>query len=179
MNEESSNLAAEFYRKFCAFVNIVSTPEIAESSKLLENTFRQVNIALVNNLTKLFHDLGVNPFEVIMAASTKPYGFMPFYPSIGVGGHCIPVDPVYLNHFANKVGANIKLSELANSINKSYPIQLVRIIEEKIGSFIINNTALKGNFQQSADDKICKIKQKCCATKGWRPVHLWTRRRGS
>jgi len=107
----------------------VSTPEVAELSKLLENTFRQVNIALVNQLVPFAKELNVDIFEVIEAAATKPYGFMPFYPGIGVGGHCIPVDPMYLYWSASQKNLDMSLIDSAQKINDAMPEYVGRLVE--------------------------------------------------
>ena len=118
---ESQEKALEFYNSICEAVVPVSTPEIAEAAKLLENTFRLVNIALVNEFTQLCSESGINVHEVIDAAATKPYGFMPFRPGVGVGGHCIPVDPLYLAWWARQSGLTANIVELADSINHEMP----------------------------------------------------------
>jgi UDP-N-acetyl-D-glucosamine dehydrogenase len=120
-NERSTQRAFDFYSTFCDQVYKVSKPEVAEAAKLFENTFRQVNIALVNELSNIADSIGFSTYETIKAASTKPFGFMPFYPSIGVGGHCIPVDPTYLAFSAELVGAEAKFINLANLTNSSMP----------------------------------------------------------
>jgi UDP-N-acetyl-D-glucosamine dehydrogenase len=99
----------------------VSTPEVAEAAKLLENTFRLVNIALINEFTQLCSTSGINVHEVIDAAASKPYGFMPFRPGVGVGGHCIPVDPLYLTWWARQNGNKAAFVESADSINHAMP----------------------------------------------------------
>jgi UDP-N-acetyl-D-glucosamine dehydrogenase len=113
--------ALSFYESICDAAISVSNPEIAEAAKLLENTFRLVNIALVNEFTQLCSANGINVFEVIDAASSKPYGFMPFRPGVGVGGHCIPVDPLYLTWWARQHGSKAEFIESANSINHEMP----------------------------------------------------------
>jgi UDP-N-acetyl-D-glucosamine dehydrogenase len=118
---ESQEKALEFYNSICEAVVPVSTPEIAEAAKLLENTFRLVNIALVNEFTQLCSESGINVHEVIDAAASKPYGFMPFRPGVGVGGHCIPVDPLYLAWWARQSGLRANVVELADSINHEMP----------------------------------------------------------
>jgi UDP-N-acetyl-D-glucosamine dehydrogenase len=117
LTSSTSEKVANFYRSFCGKVNIVSSPEVAEASKLFENTFRQVNIALVNEFAQISKVLNFSSHEAISAAATKPFGFMPFYPSIGVGGHCIPVDPIYLSFAADKKGTQTQFINLANQIN--------------------------------------------------------------
>jgi UDP-N-acetyl-D-glucosamine dehydrogenase len=121
INPESQVRALAFYESICSRVIPVSTPEIAEAAKLLENTFRLVNIALVNEFTQLCGAYGINVHEVIDAAATKPYGFLPFRPGVGVGGHCIPVDPLYLTWWARQQGAKANIVETADLINASMP----------------------------------------------------------
>ena len=121
IDEESKKHALSFYESICNSPILVSTPEVAEAAKLLENTFRLVNIALVNEFTQLCTANGINVHEVIDAASSKPYGFMPFRPGVGVGGHCIPVDPLYLTWWARQNGGKAALVESANSINHHMP----------------------------------------------------------
>ena len=117
----SQSKARAFYESICDATVSVSTPEIAEAAKLLENTFRLVNIALVNEFTQLCSANGINVHEVIDAASSKPYGFMPFRPGVGVGGHCIPVDPLYLTWWARQNGGTANFVESADSINHAMP----------------------------------------------------------
>ena len=121
IDEESQIRALAFYESICDAAVSVSTPEVAEAAKLLENTFRLVNIALVNEFTKLCAAGGINVHEVIDAASSKPYGFMPFRPGVGVGGHCIPVDPLYLTWWARQNGERAAFVESADSINHAMP----------------------------------------------------------
>jgi UDP-N-acetyl-D-glucosamine dehydrogenase len=121
INEESKIRALAFYESICDAVVSVSTAEVAEAAKLLENTFRLVNIALVNEFTQLCATSGINVNEVIDAASTKPYGFMPFRPGVGVGGHCIPVDPLYLTWWARENGGAATFVESADVINHAMP----------------------------------------------------------
>ena len=121
IDQTSSLRALAFYKSICDSIVSVSSPEIAEAAKLLENVFRLVNIALINELTQLFSESGVNIQEVIDAASSKPYGFMPFRPGVGVGGHCIPVDPLYLTWWAREKGGQSKIVETADFINHEMP----------------------------------------------------------
>jgi UDP-N-acetyl-D-glucosamine dehydrogenase len=121
IDEASKIRALAFYESICDAAVSVSTPEIAEAAKLLENTFRLVNIALINEFTQLCSVNGINVHEVIDAASSKPYGFMPFRPGVGVGGHCIPVDPLYLAWWARQSGVQAKFVESADSINHEMP----------------------------------------------------------
>ena len=121
IDEKSQQRALAFYESICDAAVSVSTPEIAEAAKLLENTFRLVNIALVNEFAQLCSASGINVHEVIDAASSKPYGFMPFRPGVGVGGHCIPVDPLYLTWWARQSGTKAAFVESADSINHDMP----------------------------------------------------------
>ena len=121
INEESQVRALAFYESICDAVVPVLTPEVAEAAKLLENTFRLVNIALINEFTQLCSSNGIDVHKVIDAASSKPYGFMPFRPGVGVGGHCIPVDPLYLTWWARQNGGRASLVESSDSINHMMP----------------------------------------------------------
>ena len=121
IDKESQQRALAFYESICDVAVSVSTPEVAEAAKLLENTFRLVNIALINEFTQLCSASGINVHEVIDAASSKPYGFMPFRPGVGVGGHCIPVDPLYLTWWARQNGGKAEFVESADSINHDMP----------------------------------------------------------
>ena len=117
LTPEASAMTREFYSKFCYELIEVSSPEVAEAAKLFENTFRQVNIALVNEFAQIAHSLGISVYETLDAANTKPYGFMKFTPSAGVGGHCIPVDPTYLAAVAEEHGSPATFIRRANEVN--------------------------------------------------------------
>jgi len=121
LSNKSNKLAKSLYSKIIKDVFTVSSPEVAESSKLLENTFRLVNIALVNEFTMVAEKLGVNMWEVVEAAKTKPFGFMPFYPGPGCGGHCLPCDPLYLSWKSKKLGFKTKMIDLAAYIDHFMP----------------------------------------------------------
>ncbi len=121
IDKESQQRALSFYESICDAAVSVTTPEVAEAAKLLENTFRLVNIALINEFTQLCSATGINVHEVIDAATSKPYGFMPFRPGVGVGGHCIPVDPLYLTWWARQNGGKAAFVESADSINHAMP----------------------------------------------------------
>jgi len=110
----------------------VSSPAAAEMTKILENTFRAVNIGLVNELTIICRSLGIDVWEVIRAASTKPFGFMPFYPGPGLGGHCIPIDPLYLTWKMRGLGLQTRFIELADTVNSSMPQYVVNRIAEAL-----------------------------------------------
>jgi UDP-N-acetyl-D-glucosamine dehydrogenase len=122
IDKESQKRALAFYNSICDSVVATSTPEIAEAAKILENTFRLVNIAMINEFTQLCSAQGINVHEVINAAGTKPYGFMPFRPGVGIGGHCIPVDPLYLTWWARKGGQVASLVERSDEIANQMPI---------------------------------------------------------
>ena len=128
LDDVATQIAVKFYSKFCNQIHIASKPEVAEAAKLFENTYRQVNIALVNELSNIAGAIGFSTHETIKAASTKPFGFMPFYPSIGGGGHCSPVDPSYLAFSAESAGVEAKFINLANLTNLTMP----KIIAERI-----------------------------------------------
>lgn len=134
LTPEAAGLTRKFYSSFCEELFEVSTPEVAETAKLFENTFRQVNIALVNELALITRAIGISVNEVIEAASSKPYGFMKFSPGIGVGGHCIPVDPSYLAFSARKVGVEPRFIELANEVNLEMPREIVSRIKKENGA---------------------------------------------
>ena len=133
LTPEATKRAVSFYSSICDAVIEVSSPEVAEAAKLFENTFRQVNIALVNEFAQIASSLGISTFEVLGAAATKPYGFMPFLPSVGVGGHCIPVDPSYLSYVAERVGMNAQFIKLANEVNLGMPEFVAAQIDERYG----------------------------------------------
>ena len=128
--------AKEFYSTFCDTIIEVSSPEVAEAAKIFENTFRQVNIALVNEFAQITDALGISGREVLDAAATKPYGFMEFNPGPGVGGHCIPVDPSYLAHVANEVGVPATFIKRANEVNLAMPAYVVKRVIAGAGGSI-------------------------------------------
>jgi len=121
LTKQSRRKVVEIYKTiFDEIVEVISA-EVAEATKILENTYRSVNIALVNELKVIFDKMGINVWEVIEAAKTKPFGFTPFYPGPGLGGHCIPIDPFYLSWKARKFGINTRFIELAGEINTMMP----------------------------------------------------------
>ena len=136
IDDQSSKAAYEFYKSICDEVMLVSSPEVAESAKLFENTFRQVNIALVNELAQITEKLGISANEVIQAAATKPFGFMKFNPSLGVGGHCIPIDPIYLAQKAESVGASAQFIRQANLVNQQMPLYVLKRLAGQLGGDI-------------------------------------------
>ena len=135
LTKEAADKTREFYSTFCNSLVEVSSPEVAEAAKLFENSFRQVNIALVNELAQISHALGISVRETLDAADTKPYGFMKFSPSAGVGGHCIPVDPSYLAHVAKGLGVPATFIERANLVNLEMPNYIIaRVVKDNGGS---------------------------------------------
>ena len=133
LTPEAAVKAKEFYSKFIDQVDVCDSLEVAETAKLLENSFRLVNISFINELAMFCQKIGIDVNDVIKAASTKPYGFMPFYPSVGVGGHCIPVDPLYLAEAAREAGAPSRFIELADEINLGMPTYFVGRASEMLG----------------------------------------------
>ncbi len=138
VDEVSTRLAATLYRRGIEQVVEVSSAEVAEAAKLLENIFRAVNIAMVNELKQVLTELDIDVWEVIRAASTKPFGFMPFYPGPGLGGHCIPIDPFYLTWKAREVNRPTRFIELAGEVNTRMP------------EWVIERTALALNDEGKA-----------------------------
>lgn len=138
LDAESGRLAADLYRAAVAEVVPVSSAEVAEAAKLLENIYRSVNIALVNEMKLVMQAMGIDVWEVIAAASTKPFGFQPFYPGPGLGGHCIPIDPFYLTWKAREVGVRTRFIELAGEVNRAMP------------GFVVDQVALALNARGKA-----------------------------
>jgi UDP-N-acetyl-D-glucosamine dehydrogenase len=141
INPESTAVAAALYRAVLVEVVEVTHARVAEATKLLENVFRSVNIALVNELKVTFLRMGIDLWEVIAAASTKPFGFMPFYPGPGLGGHCIPLDPFYLSWKAAEHGMWTRFIELAGEINTQMPRFVVERLVEALNQ---DGKALRG-----------------------------------
>ncbi len=139
---EASEKTRAFYSRFCDKLIEVSTPEVAEAAKLFENTFRQVNIALVNEFAQIANALGISVYETLDAANTKPYGFMKFIPSAGVGGHCIPVDPTYLAAIAEENGAPATFIRRANEVNLEMSEYIVRRVFEDNGGNLQGKSVL-------------------------------------
>jgi UDP-N-acetyl-D-glucosamine dehydrogenase len=152
LTPEAVAKARDFYASFCDSIIEVSSPEVAEAAKIFENTFRQVNIALVNEFAQISDALGISSREVIEAAATKPYGFMPFTPGPGVGGHCIPVDPSYLAHIADQVGVPATFIKRANEVNLGMPTYVVKRVVAGAGgsisgkSIIVVGVSYKSNI---------------------------------
>jgi UDP-N-acetyl-D-glucosamine dehydrogenase len=134
LTPDCGRLAAALYRSSIATVVEVSSPKVAEMVKLLENTFRAVNIGMVNELALMCDRLGISVWEVVEAAATKPFGFMPFFPGPGLGGHCIPIDPFYLSWKVKEVGFEARFIELAGQVNAAMPHHVAEKITDALNS---------------------------------------------
>lgn len=134
VNEASTRAAVALYQSVTGRTVPVSSTRVAEMVKLLENTFRAVNIGLVNELALMCHEMGIDVWEIIDAAKTKPFGFMPFYPGPGLGGHCIPIDPFYLSWKARQDGFESRFIELAGHVNASMPKFVVTLVADALNS---------------------------------------------
>jgi len=134
IDSQSTKLAELLYRQVADVVVPVSCPEVAEMTKIFENVFRSVNIALVNELTLLCEKMGISVWEVIDAAASKPFGYMPFYPGPGIGGHCIPLDPYYLANKAREYDFHTRFIELASDINEQMPYYVASRIMEALNA---------------------------------------------
>jgi UDP-N-acetyl-D-glucosamine dehydrogenase len=132
MGRQAGALACRFYGQFLEHIVPVSSAEVAEAVKITENVFRAVNIALVNELKVIYDAMGIDIWEVIEAAKTKPFGYMPFYPGPGLGGHCIPIDPFYLTWKAREFGVRTRFIELAGEINRQMPDYVVERAAEAL-----------------------------------------------
>src|SRR5262245_18083434 len=138
----SGEVAGAAYSHIVENVHCTSSARVAETCKLLENTFRAVNIGLVNELAQLCHTLGIDTWEVVGAAATKPFGFMPFYPGPGIGGHCIPLDPHYLSWKARQHGFDSKFISLAEQVNSNMPVYVVELVADALNA---NKKAVNGS----------------------------------
>jgi UDP-N-acetyl-D-glucosamine dehydrogenase len=175
LSESATKRAADFYSKFVNDVRAFSSIEVVETAKLLENSFRFVNISFINEISILCSTIGIDVMEVIEAASSKPYGFMPFYPSAGVGGHCIPVDPMYLAHKAAAVGVPLQSIDVAHRINESMPAFYVGRSVEILGNLagkkiLVVGLAYKSNVadvREGASEKLIGLLRKGGAMVSW------------
>ena len=134
ITDSSTQRALDFYKTFVDQVITATSVEVIETAKLLENSFRLINISFMNEIAEFCWKMKLDVREVIEAAATKPYGFMPFYPGVGVGGHCIPVDPSYLSAKAKEIGASTSFIDLANKINLSLSSYFTVVATELLGS---------------------------------------------
>jgi UDP-N-acetyl-D-glucosamine dehydrogenase len=128
VSADSTDVAAHLYRQIVGDVHPVSSARVAEAAKLWENTFRAINIGMANEMAKLCNALGIDTWEVVRAAATKPFGFMPFYPGPGIGGHCIPLDPHYLSWKARQHGFDSQFISLAEQVNSNMPAYVVELV---------------------------------------------------
>jgi len=156
LTPEATAQAQKFYSSFCDQIVEVSSPEVAEAAKLFENTFRQVNIALVNEFAQISDALDIPTQEVLDAAATKPFGFMSFKPGPGVGGHCIPVDPSYLAHVAEGAGVPATFIRYANEVNLAMPAYVVSRVAADVGSLkgkkvVVVGVAYKANVKDTRE----------------------------
>ena len=163
ISDEGSKIAYEFYSSFSKSVIQVSQPEIAEASKLLENSFRLINISFINQLARICNSYQIDINEVINAASTKPYGFMEFRPSLGVGGHCIPIDPQYLQFWAEEAGETIDLIANSFSINQLMPKYIAskarNIANHKSTKVLILGVAYKSGSSDTRETPVKLLRQ--------------------
>ena len=136
IGEVATQKVLAFYSSFCKFIHVAPNVEVAEASKLFENTFRQVNIALVNEFSEIAQSLNFSTHDAIAAAATKPFGYMAFLPSIGVGGHCIPVDPSYLSYIAGLSGIKTNFIDLANDTNYLVHKKIIVRIKDHVGGVL-------------------------------------------
>lgn len=132
VSKDSTAVAAMLYRQIVGQVHPVSSARVAEACKLWENTFRAINIGMANEMAKVCHALNIDTWEVVRAAATKPFGFMPFYPGPGIGGHCIPLDPHYLSWKARQHGFDSQFISLAEQVNSGMPKYVVRMVQHAL-----------------------------------------------
>jgi len=179
-----TRLAEQFYQHVVRRVIVVSSPTVAEMVKVYENVFRNVNIALVNELTLLCHRMNLNVWEIIEAAASKPYGFMPFSPGPGIGGHCIPVDPYYLAAKAREYDFHVRFIELAAAVNDSMPYHVVSTTTSALGAMgktlrsaktLVLGAAYKkdiSDVRESPALKILELLQKSGASVAYHDPHV-------
>jgi UDP-N-acetyl-D-glucosamine dehydrogenase len=142
VTDDSTVVAAHLYSQIVNDVHAVSSARVAEAAKLLENTFRAVNIGMANEMARLCYALNIDTWEVIRAAATKPFGFMPFYPGPGIGGHCIPLDPHYLSWKARQHGFDSRFISLAEEVNSRMPEHVVQLVADGLND---ERKAMKGS----------------------------------
>lgn len=142
VSQDSTDVAGMLYGEIVDHVHIVSSARVAEAAKLWENTFRAINIGMANEMAKLCNALGIDTWEVVRAAATKPFGFMPFYPGPGIGGHCIPLDPHYLSWKARQHGFDSKFISLAEQVNSNMPSYVVELATDALND---NKKAVNGS----------------------------------
>lgn len=182
LSNNGTNIAKEFYKSIVnAKITVLNSVKEAEAVKMTENSFRDINIAFVNELAKSFAKMEIDFMEVIKGASTKPFGFMPFFPGPGVGGHCIPVDPYYLIEKSKSKGFEMQFLKLARQINNSMPAYVVELAENKLGelkgkNICVLGLAYKANVDDTRESPSLKIvellKQKNAVVKTFDPFVL-------
>lgn len=178
-----TELAAQLFESVVDRVVKVRSCEVAEASKMLENVFRAVNIALVNEMALVLDRMNINTWDVIDAASTKPYGFMPFYPGPGIGGHCIPLDPFYMSYRAKQVGVIARFIELSGEINDFMKIHLANLTTktlERTGKHARGATVAVLGFSYKKDIRdtrespaikiIEELTSRGCVVRGYDPI---------
>ena len=185
LSDTDTNKAINFYETFCDKVIRVETPEIAEAAKLLENTFRLINISAINEFAQLCHVAGINVSSVIDAAATKPYGYMPFRPGAGAGGHCIPVDPVYLMKWADRFEFKFNLLENAIKINLEMPLYIASRLKSLLGKRVNPKVLILGigykpglsDVRESPSGKLFEILENSGITVKWYDplISAWTK----
>ena len=142
VTDDSTEAAAYLYSQIVNEIHSVTSARVAEAAKLLENTFRAVNIGMANEMARLCYALNIDTWEVIRAAATKPFGFMPFYPGPGIGGHCIPLDPHYLSWKARQHGFDSRFISLAEEVNSRMPEHVVQLVADGLND---DRKAMKGS----------------------------------
>ncbi|MDO8226748.1 UDP-glucose 6-dehydrogenase [Bacillus licheniformis] len=161
MTRNCTKLASAFYNTIVTSIHPVTSPEVAETAKLLENTYRYVNIALINEMALNCRELDIDIWEVINAADTKPFGFQKFSPGPGVGGHCIPIDPFYFKWIANQKGLQTKLIDLADEINSEMPFSVSdyarKLVDKEQCSILLIGAAYKKNTNDSRESSAFAI----------------------
>ena len=183
INTSCTQLAASLFECVVGRVVVVESCEVAEATKMLENVFRAVNIALVNELTLALDRMGINTWHVIDAASTKPYGFMPFYPGPGIGGHCIPLDPFYMSYRARQFGLVTRFIELSGETNEFMKFHAVNLLAEgleQLGKRLRNATVvvfgvsykkdIKDTRESPARKIIAELHRRGCGIKIYDPI---------
>jgi len=161
VDQDARTLVEEFYGSICHEVVYVEKPEIAEAAKLLENTFRLVNIGLANEFARICRAGGIDVHQVIAAASTKPYGFMPFFPGVGVGGHCIPIDPLYLSWWAQQNGEVAQIVEVSDLVNLETPKNIasfaLTLVETKTPRILILGVSYKPGVADTRETPVSDL----------------------
>lgn len=175
LTDTDTNKAIKFYETICDKIIRVETPEIAEAAKLLENTFRLINISVINEFAQLCDVASINVNSVIDAAATKPYGYMPFRPGAGAGGHCIPVDPAYLMKWSNRLGFKFNLLENAIKINLEMPLYISSRLKNMLGDRVNAKVLILGigykpglsDIRESPSEKLFEILENSGITVKW------------